>query len=283
MQTTTDLRTRLRYQIDAPCHLILRIAAMSDERQQVAQCHFEARQNSAIVRHRAEHDAHDATLYRLDAAPGVLDIDYEATVIGPSLADVGGLREQSVSELPADVLPWLLPSRFCQSDQLVSFAFERFGGVPAGIERASAVCNFIHTHVRYELGSSTAQTTALDTLKARKGVCRDFAHLGVALCRALNMPARMVAGYYLFDTPPQDFHAIFEVWLGRWVRFDATGQTDPAQVIAVAVGRDAGDIAFATLFGAARMTGLEIALVRRDAASGKTLERAANQPVLAID
>jgi transglutaminase-like putative cysteine protease len=283
MQTTTDLRTRLRYKIDAPCHLILRIAAMSDERQQVAQCHFEARQAGAIVRHRAEHDAHDATLHRLDAAPGLLDIDYEATVISPAPAALSGLREYAVSELPADVLPWLLPSRFCQSDQLASFAFERFALLPAGVERARGVSEFIRTQVKYELGSSTAQTTALDTLKARQGVCRDFSHLGVALCRALNMPARMVAGYYLFDTPPQDFHALFEVWLGRWVRFDATGQADPDQVIAVSVGRDAGDIAFATLFGAARMTGLEIALVRRDAASGKTLDRAVDQPVLAIE
>jgi transglutaminase-like putative cysteine protease len=113
-------------------------------------------------------------------------------------------------------------------------------------------------------------------------VCRDFAHLGVALCRALNIPARMVGGYHLFDTPPQDFHAIFEVWLGQWVRFDATGQTDPNELIAVAVGLDASDIAFGTLFGGAQMTGMDIALRRHDVRTGRTLARAEGQPVMAL-
>jgi transglutaminase-like putative cysteine protease len=131
-------------------------------------------------------------------------------------------REHAISELPADVLPWLGPSRHCESDPLVSFAHRHFWHAGLGVERVRAVSDFIRTHVKYELGASGPATTARDTLNSRKGVCRDFAHLGVAFCRALNLPARMVAGYYLFDTPPQDFHAIFEVWLDRLASLCAT-------------------------------------------------------------
>ena len=93
----------------------------------------------------------------------------------------------------------------------------------------------------------------------RDGVCRDFAHLGITLCRALNIPARLVVGYVWFDEPPQDFHAIFEAWLGgRWVLFDATGMAPPEKLVRTGTGRDAKDVAFSTLFGAVQMTRKEV-------------------------
>ena len=116
-----------------------------------------------------------------------------------------------------------------------------------------AVSDWIHEHIEYRTGSTDSTTTACEVFLQRAGVCRDFAHLGVAFCRALNIPARLAVGYARFDIPPPDFHALFEAFLGgRWELFDATGMTDPNDLVRIAVGRDAGDVAFATLFGPVR-------------------------------
>jgi transglutaminase-like putative cysteine protease len=111
--------------------------------------------------------------------------------------------------------------------------------------------------VDYQLGTSIATTTACDVFRQRAGVCRDFAHLGVTFCRALNIPARLVVGYSRFDTPPPDFHAVFEAWLGgQWVVFDATRMAPTDELVRIAMGRDAKDVAFATIFGPAVMTSM---------------------------
>jgi transglutaminase-like putative cysteine protease len=208
-------------------------------------------------------------------------VTYQTTVTGRSRDDLADCREHAVNEVPADIAAYLLPSRYCESDQLSAQAAP-FWSAPPGVERVNAVVRWVRENIAYQTGSSNASTTALHTLESRQGVCRDFAHLCIALCRALNLPSRMVFGYVVFDEPPQDFHAIFEVWLGRWVRFDPTDLSDPQDMIAVACGRDAADIAFATIFGAATMTGMDIAIVSRDEKTGETLVEAVDQPVLAI-
>ena len=121
-----------------------------------------------------------------------------------------------------------MPTRYCESDRLASAAGKLFGEAPAGYARVKTVSDWIHDNVEYRTGSTGTTTTACDVFLQRAGVCRDFAHLGVTLCRSLNIPARMAVGYARFDSPPPDFHAVFEAFVGhRWELFDPTGMTDP--------------------------------------------------------
>lgn len=125
-----------------------------------------------------------------------------------------------------------------------------FGDMPAGYPRMQAISDWIHEHTEYRTRSTDTTTTACDVCLQRAGVCRDFAHLGVTFCRALNIPARLAVGYARLQEPQPDFHAVFEGFLGeRWELFDPTRMTDPQDLVRIAVGRDAGDVAFATLFG----------------------------------
>jgi transglutaminase-like putative cysteine protease len=172
-------------------------------------------------------------------------------------------RELPIAELPDDVLHNLNPTRYCESDQLSQVSQEMFGHVPQGRSRVQAVVDWIHQNIAYQIGVSNALTTARDVLANRTGVCRDFAHLGVTFCRALNIPARVVVGYARFDDPPPDFHAVFEVYLsGGWVLFDATYLSPTDDVVRVATGRDAKDVAFATIYGPATMLAMAPLITR---------------------
>lgn len=184
------------------------------------------------------------------AQPGPLSINYEAeidlAVISEEPARIG---ETPIAELPLEIFPYLLPSRFSPSDKLTNFAAAEFGSLPAGHVRVTAICNWIHDHTEYRRGSSDAETSALDTLLARSGVCRDFAHLGVAFCRAIGIPARFVS-CYAHGLEPADFHAVFEAYLdGHWWLFDPTRQASLDGLVRIGVGRDAADVSFTTFFG----------------------------------
>jgi transglutaminase-like putative cysteine protease len=147
------------------------------------------------------------------------------------------------------VLPYLYPSRYCQSDNLSRFAWRQFGAIATGHERVTAVCNWIYEYVDYLAGSSDSGTSAHDTFTQRAGVCRDFAHLGISFCRALGIPARFVSAYG-WKLTPQDFHAVFEAYLGgRWYLFDATRLCPIDGIVRIGVGRDAADTSFATFYG----------------------------------
>jgi transglutaminase-like putative cysteine protease len=165
--------------------------------------------------------------------------------------------EVPIAELPDDLLHNLNPTRYCESDHLGHAAQKLFGALPPGLARVQAIVDWIHANVDYQVGSSQATTTAREVFVQRAGVCRDFAHLGVTFCRALNIPARLVVGYAKFDEPPPDFHAVFEAYLGgRWVMFDATRMSPVDELVRIATGRDAKDVAFATIFGPATMTAM---------------------------
>lgn len=155
-------------------------------------------------------------------------------------------RRHAWAELPSDVLPYLLPSRFCPSDTFMRFAQREFrGGAPGGAT-VLAVVDWMRQHVDYVHGVSNAQTTAQQTFIDRAGVCRDFSHLGITLVRALGLPARAVSAYAL-DLDPPDFHAVFEVYLdGQWWLIDPTGLAPVEGLVRIASGRDAADIAFLT-------------------------------------
>ena len=201
----------------------------------------------------------------VNVQPGPFSLEYDAEVeLSVTRADPVTIGETPVSELPLDILPFLLPSRFVSSDRLTPFAQAEFGTLPKGHERVNAICNWIHDHIAYQRGASDAETTADETLLKRAGVCRDFAHLGTAFCRALGIPARFVS-CYAYGLVPRDFHAVFEAYLdGRWWLFDATRQAHLDGLVRIGVGRDAAEIAFSTPFGAMEPTGMEIRIDRAD-------------------
>jgi transglutaminase-like putative cysteine protease len=156
-------------------------------------------------------------------------------------------------DLPDHVIQFLLPSRYCESDKFSELAIKLTRGLPPGYPQVQAICQWINSTIRYEYGTTNSSTSAADVLASGVGVCRDFTHLGITLCRSLDIPARMVAGY-LYDLKPMDLHAWFEAFVGgRWYTFDAT-QTEPkGGRIVLAYGRDAADVAFVSHFGNASL------------------------------
>lgn len=155
-------------------------------------------------------------------------------------------RQHLWSDLPVDVLPFLLPSRFCPSDKFMRFVQREFGLAGDGVGRVMSMLNWINRNVDYVSGVSNAETTAERTFVDRAGVCRDFSHLGITLARALGIPARAVSAYALGLNPP-DFHAVFEVFLeNTWWLVDPTRLAPVEGIVRIGSGRDASDIAFLT-------------------------------------
>ena len=163
-----------------------------------------------------------------------------------------------VQHLPTDLLHYLLPSRYCQSDALCDLANSIVGGLPHNFQQVERIRQWVHENVSYVVGSSNSSTSALDTEHSRTGVCRDLAHLGIALCRAIDVPARMVVGF-LHQLQPMDLHAWFEAFIGgRWFTFDATEPRTRGNRIVVAYGRDAADVALATMFGPFTLQNMQV-------------------------
>lgn len=188
--------------------------------------------------------------FSIDAPPGPLNVRYEADVtLDVFCADPNTVNEVPLNAVPLDIMPFLLPSRFVPSDRLAAFAEREFARMPTGHRRVTAICNWIYDNIDYQRGASNEQTTATESLIKRAGVCRDFSHIGIAFCRALNIPARYVS-CYAYGLEPRDFHAVFEAYLdGRWWLFDATRQANLDGLVRIGVGRDAAEIAFASPFG----------------------------------
>ncbi|MFT3972666.1 MAG: transglutaminase family protein [Amaricoccus sp.] len=174
------------------------------------------------------------------------------------------VEQQAIDTLPADVLVFLHGSRYCETDVLADFAWSQFGSVPAGWARVQAIVGFVHDHIRFDYQQADSRRTAVGAFNDRVGVCRDFAHLSVALCRAMNIPARYCTGYLgdigIPPVPdPMDFSAWFQVWLGgQWYTFDARHNTPRIGRVLMATGRDATDVAISTTFGASRLEVFEV-------------------------
>lgn len=191
---------------------------------------------------------------RLRALPGQLKVRYDAVVdINHHIAAPDSVHEVPIAELPAEALAYLYPSRYCQSDRLRQLANNEFGALRQGYWRVRAIQDWVQRQTKFVSGSSNATTSAIDTVVERVGVCRDFAHLMIALCRAINIPARFATGIDYGSDPvfgPPDFHAYVEAFLGgRWYLFDPTGMVLPTGLIRLGTGRDAADVSFATIFG----------------------------------
>lgn len=191
----------------------------------------------------------------------LFEVNYTATVdlhLNVGIEIQQHFKELDVADLPDEVLPYLLSSRYCNADHLIDMAQRSFGWMTPGYARVKAIEQWIYHNIFYVSGSSDASTTATDVLVQRAGVCRDFAHLAIALCRALGIPARMVVGYVDIEKFLPDFHAIFEVYLdGGWVLFDSTRLAPVENLVRIATGIDAGDVAFATFYGEIELLKIE--------------------------
>jgi transglutaminase-like putative cysteine protease len=188
--------------------------------------------------------------------------EYHATVvIDRATPDIALFDAAPPRDLPGLVLPYLLPSRYVESQLFENFIGQKFGALRGG-GAVLAMSAWITANVHYCLGTSSGSTTAGSTFVARQGVCRDFAHLMAAFARAANIPARVVS-VYAPDVAPQDFHAVVEVWLGdAWQLVDPTGMAQPGDMARIAVGRDATDIAFMTIFGTAELIEQSVSVLR---------------------
>ena len=195
---------------------------------------------------------------RLVAPAGPLRLSSTTLIRDSGNPDILNLyaRESHVGDLPNEVLSYLLNSRYCEVDRFSNIAFEHFGHLTPGWSRVQYICNWVHTHVTFNYQHARPTKTALDVYTERVGVCRDFQHLAITFCRALNIPARYATGY-LGDIGvpvvlPMDFSAWFEVWLdGQWWTFDARNNQPRIGRVLMATGRDASDVAMTTSFGRA--------------------------------
>jgi transglutaminase-like putative cysteine protease len=203
---------------------------------------------------------------RLVASPGLVECktDFEIYDSGKPDEVVPHARQVPIEELPDDALVFLLGSRYCDTQSLSDFAWRTFGTSKPGWARVQAICDFVHHHINFGYPYARADRTASDAHRERVGVCRDFAHLAITLCRCMNIPARYCTGYLGDigvppDTAPMDFSAWFEAFLaGRWFTFDARHNRPRIGRILIAQGRDAADVAISTSFGAAKLTRFKV-------------------------
>lgn len=194
---------------------------------------------------------------RLVAPAGTMTVSTDGVIRDNGLSDPVGQEamQHPVEHLPSDTIPFLLPSRYCESDALSGFAWKQFEGVPQGWARVQAICDFVHNHIQFGYEHSRPTRTAVEALNERVGVCRDYTHLAVALCRSLNIPTRYCTGYVsdVGRTPPfapMDFAAWMEVYLGgKWWTFDPRNNDVRFGRVLIARGRDAADVPLTHTFG----------------------------------
>ncbi len=244
-------------------HAVMLVEPHPDEAARVAEAQFASTPDLTT--------SHYADLFRnrcrrLTLPAGQVEVTFSARVTdegAPDYVDEGAV-EQPPDALPDEALNFLLPSRYCQSDQLADFAYSQFGGLAPGWQRVNAISEWVHHHIGFDYGKASPNFTAVDVLESGHGVCRDFTHLAVALCRALNIPARYVFGYLPdIGVPdpglPMDFCAWMEVYLGdRWFTFDPRNHQRRIGRTVIGRGRDAADVAMVTTFGHVELASMTV-------------------------
>lgn len=240
---------QLEYQVAEESTFIFNIGVAKTNQQKIRQENLELTPNLAYEEY-IEPNLNNR-FWRINVPECQLKVNYQAEVelTYASKYRLENLSDVPVTDLPLEIFKYIYPSRYCESESLFNFTFERFAHLPPGYSQVSALCDWIYHNITYLSGTTNSKTSALHTLAEKRGVCRDFAHLGIAMCRALNIPARFVSGYAYKLIPP-DFHAYFEAYLeGDWYIFDPTRLVPLDGLIRIGTGRDAADISFATIFG----------------------------------
>lgn len=251
-----DVRTEMEYSARSPGTLILNIHALRTPHQTVISETFTIEPYTKVEELISPNS--ENRLMRFEIYEGTsIKVSYNATVDNfCEIKDYGVLEEIPVAKMDPAILPYLYPSRYCQSDKLYRLAGNLFGHIVNPFEKVVALTEWIHQNVQYLSGTTNSQTSAYDTVTEQAGVCRDFAHLGIALCRALTIPARYFTGY-AYRLKPADFHACFEAYIGsEWVLFDATKLVPLNGLIKIASGRDAADTAIANILGDVKFTSM---------------------------
>jgi transglutaminase-like putative cysteine protease len=252
MPNLFDIDCELEYDVAQQTVFVFNLAVPDDARQRVIA------ESMTVTPAAQQDDFRDPAginrFVRIDAPPGPMSIRYRASIeIDPPPVHPDA-PQIPVATLPGPLLTYLRASRYCEADRLFPLALAEFGHLPADYARVQSICRWIRENIEYRIGTSTPTTTAQDVLDNRAGVCRDFAHLAIAFCRALNIPARFVTAYAVYREPPPDFHAVFEAYLGdRWYLFDPTELSQLHQMVRIGAGIDASAVPFATFFGAARL------------------------------
>lgn len=253
-----DVFTEMEYKVRSASTLILNINALRTQHQTVISEAFTIEpyiKTEELLSVNGEN-----RLVRFEVTqPGIFKVTYKATVDNfTKTINYEQQEEVPVAQFSPDIMSYLYPSRYCQSDKLYRLANNMFGHIVNPFTKVIALTDWIYRNVQYLSGSTNAQTSAFDTVTEQAGVCRDFAHLGIALCRALTIPARYFTGY-AYQLKPADFHACFEAYLGgEWILFDATKLVPLNGMVKIATGRDAADTAIANIFGDAIFTSMKV-------------------------
>lgn len=254
-----EISANLKYTVNSPSTLLLNIHALRTQKQTVLE------ETLLIEPYLKVEELTSAQgenrLIRLEVVEKQdLSIAYKAVVDNYyKEIDYANQSTVSIGQLNTSVFSYLYPSRYCQSDKLFRFANGKFGNIDNPYLKVLAITDWIYNNVQYLSGSTNSQTSAYDTVTELAGVCRDFAHLGIALCRALTIPARYFTGY-AYKLEPQDFHACFEAFLGNeWILFDATKLVPLNGLVKIATGRDAADSSIANLFGNINFKSINVA------------------------
>jgi transglutaminase-like putative cysteine protease len=262
LDLTVRVGCRQTYEAKEPTAAIFLIKPRRDEAQRVCEERFSFHPSLPGSEYQ---DEHDNIVYRALLAPGVTTIEHDALVAVSSLPDNHGLAPRVVplSQVPRSVLRYTMPSRYCDSDNVVEFARDHFGKVPRGVELVQAICDWVHHHIEYRFGSGLANISASQILDRGYGVCRDFAHVAITLCRVFDLPTRYVTGHVpdigrVDRGTAMDFHAYFEVYLGDWLTFDARFNTPRIGRIKIAHGLDAVNGALSTLYGEAPLSNFQV-------------------------
>lgn len=278
-----QVATELHYPVQQRSTVILNVHALETPTQSVVREHFHI--EPRVQREEFLSVTGENRYVRIDTgAAKHLKISYSATVdIRPRIVrekDIGGV---AIARLPRSVIPYLYPSRYCQSDRLGRLAWGKFGKIEKPYERVVAITDWIHANVEYLYGETNSATSAFDTVTQRAGVCRDFAHLGIALCRALSIPARYFSGY-AYQLQPPDFHACFEAFIGKeWYIFDATRHAPLNGLVRIATGRDAADASIASTFGSVQCGRMTVSAECLDRAFTPLTHRQSKHKAVSLD
>ena len=246
---------QLRYEVLGPAEFIMNVHAAANGCQAIVEEIFstDPYRDTTI-------DVDPATGNRIasfDAFAGDLTVRYAAIVdISPRIVDPREIVAETPVALPAATLRFLYPSRYCQADLIQQQAWDLFGKMPRGYAQVLAIRDWVEENLKFQIGVSHAKTSVVDTLEHGAGVCRDFAHVMISFCRALNYPSRFATGVDYGADPalgPPDFHAYVEVFIGgAWYLFDPTGISPTTGLLRIGTGRDAAEVSFATIFGPVR-------------------------------